>query len=205
MDEDVTRHDRRRRPARGSARQQVLLAATRLFAERGFDGTSVQHIVDAAEVTKGALYHHWRSKEDLLVDIYDQVVQTQLDHLEEIVRRNAPVDERVRSALEDIIETSADAFDEVTVLIRSMHLLGAEQSHVVRARRRDYHERFRSLIEEGQRTGVFRDDVSADVATHHIFGAFNEIPTWWREGGPKDLHAVGREMLNVFMRGLEPR
>ncbi len=58
-----------------------------LFAEYGYAQTSVQQIVDAAGVTKGALYHYFKSKDDLLFDIYDRLLSLQREHLDEIVAR----------------------------------------------------------------------------------------------------------------------
>lgn len=64
----------RRRAPRGSARQSIVAAATELFARRGYEATSVQEIVAAAEVTKGALYHWFGSKSELLTSIYRELL-----------------------------------------------------------------------------------------------------------------------------------
>ena len=62
--------------------QRLLAAATRLFAERGYDRTSVQEIVEAAGVTKGALYHYFGSKDDLLHEVYARVLRVQQERLD---------------------------------------------------------------------------------------------------------------------------
>ena len=78
-----------------SVRQRLLSAATRLFAARGFEGTSVQEIVSAAGVTKGAMYHYFDSKDDLLKEIYGRVLRLQMDRLFTIADGPGPVAERL--------------------------------------------------------------------------------------------------------------
>src|SRR5258708_26473757 len=75
---------RARGQARPPVKERLLNVATRLFARHGFEGTSVQDIVDAAGVTKGAMYHYYGSKDDLLYEVYHQVLTMQTSHLEDI-------------------------------------------------------------------------------------------------------------------------
>ncbi len=138
--------------------QRLLAAATRLFAERGYDRTSVQEIVEAAGVTKGALYHYFGSKDDLLHEIYARVLRLQQERLDAFADADAPVEQRLRDAAADVVVTTIENLDDASIFFRSMHHLSPEKNKQVRAERRRYHERFRALIEEGQRTGVFRAD-----------------------------------------------
>ena len=64
----TTRDDKGER-TRSPMEERIIAAAVTLFAERGFDATAVQQIVDRAEVTKGALYHYFDSKDELLYEI----------------------------------------------------------------------------------------------------------------------------------------
>src|ERR1700738_3486312 len=70
--------------------RRILAAAVRLFADKGFDGASVQEIVAAAQVTKGALYHYFESKNDLLYEIYHSLLSRQLADLDRLVDQRLP-------------------------------------------------------------------------------------------------------------------
>ena len=65
--------------------QKIIDAAVRLFAAQGYDATSVQEIVAAAEVTKGALYHYFRAKDDLLFEIYRLLITSQSADMDRII------------------------------------------------------------------------------------------------------------------------
>jgi AcrR family transcriptional regulator len=184
--------------------QRLLAAATRLFAEQGFDRTSVQEIVEAAGVTKGALYHYFGSKDDLLHEIYARLLRLQQERLDDFADRDAPVEQRLREAAVDVVVTSLANRDDAKIFFRSMHMLGAEKQKEVRADRRRYHERFRALIEEGQRTGVFSDATPADLVVDYHFGSVHHLSSWYRDNGPLTARQVADHMGDLLMRALRP-
>ncbi|TWP48210.1 TetR/AcrR family transcriptional regulator [Lentzea tibetensis] len=164
--------------------ERLIDAATRLFADKGFDRVAVQEIVQSAGVTKGAMYHYFGSKDDLLHEIYGRVLRMQTERLEKVSADSAPIADRLHAAATDVIVTSVENFDAAKVFFRSIDSLAEETRREVRAERRRYHEKFRSLIEEGQSAGVFRADVPADLTTHYFFGSVHHLGTWYRTDGP---------------------
>jgi AcrR family transcriptional regulator len=184
--------------------RRLVLVATKLFAARGYEATSVQQIVEAAGVTKGALYHHFTSKDDLLYEVYHHVLAEQTRRLEEIANGPGDAAQRLAAVVGDVIQTSAANLDQLIVFFRSMHLLPDEQQQTVRAERRRYHLRVRRLVEEGQRSGVFTADVPADLAVHFIYGAINQLGTWYHESGPLEAAEIARHFERLVLAGLRP-
>ncbi|MFB6607235.1 TetR/AcrR family transcriptional regulator [Streptomyces noursei] len=182
--------------------QRLLATATRLFAEQGYDRTSVQEIVDAAGVTKGALYHYFGSKEDLLHEVYGRVLRLQQERLDRFADADAPVEQRLRDAAADVVVTTIENLDDTKIFFRSMHHLSPEKDKQVRAERRRYHERFRALIEEGQHTGVFSADVPADLVVDYHFGSVHHLGTWYREDGPLSPQQVADHLAGLLLRAL---
>lgn len=184
--------------------QRLLATATRLFAEQGYDRTSVQEIVDAAGVTKGALYHYFGSKDDLLHEVYGRVLRLQQERLDHFADADAPVETRLRDAAADVVVTTIENLDDTKIFFRSMHQLGPEKDKQVRAERRRYHERFRALVEEGQRTGVFAADIPADLVVDYHFGSVHHLGTWYREDGPLSPQQVADHLAELLLRALRP-
>ena len=120
----------------------VTRAAVRLFAAQGYANTSVQQIVEAAGVTKGAMYHYFESKDDLLFAIYERMLSLQKSHLDEIIARGGPVDDVLRAVCVDVVETSIEFLAEGTVFFRSQHMLTQPRQQEVVRRRREYHDEF---------------------------------------------------------------
>lgn len=193
-----------RRTGRGSARQRIITAATELFARQGYEATSVQEIVEAAQLTKGALYHWFESKSELLNSIYRTLLTEQTRRLQEIAGGDEPVLDRLRAAALDVVEHTTAHAAELTVWARSQHLLVDEQAQATRRERRRYHDIFRELVCEGQRRGVVRTDVSATIITHAFLSALGNSHTWFREDGPLSREEAGRQLVALFMGGLRP-
>ncbi|MDH6542768.1 TetR/AcrR family transcriptional regulator [Streptomyces lavendulae] len=184
--------------------QRLLAVATRLFAERGYDRTSVQEIVEAAGVTKGALYHYFGSKDDLLHEVYARMLRLQQQRLDAVAGSDAPVEERLRAAAADVVVTTIENLDDAMIFFRSMHQLSPEKYKQVRAERRRYHERFRALVEEGQRTGVFATATPADLVVDFYFGSVHHLSTWYRTDGPLTPHQVADHLADLLLRALRP-
>ncbi|GAA1763071.1 TetR/AcrR family transcriptional regulator [Streptomonospora arabica] len=192
-------------PDRGRAVPERLLSvATRLFADQGFERTSVQELVSAAGVTKGAMYHYFASKEDLLYAIYQRVLSMQTERLTRFAGAEGPVSERLRKAAADVVHTTVDSLDDTRIFFRSLHMLSDDRLTAVRKERRRYHECFRGMIEEGQREGVFRTDVPADIAVTQYFGAVHHLSTWYRAGGELTGSEVGAYFAELLLAELRP-
>ncbi|AEW93269.1 MULTISPECIES: TetR/AcrR family transcriptional regulator [Streptomycetaceae] len=179
--------------------RRLLAEATRLFAERGFDRTSVQEIVEAAGVTKGALYHYFGSKDDLLYEVYARVLRLQTERLEQIAAGADDVAGRLHRAAADVVVTSIENLDDTKIFFRSMHQLSPEKQKAVRAERRRYHERFRALVEEGQCTGVFRSQLRPDLVVDFFFGSVHHLGTWYRADGPLTADQVATEFADLLL------
>ncbi|ESP96526.1 TetR/AcrR family transcriptional regulator [Streptomyces sp. CHA1] len=182
--------------------RRLLAAATRLFADQGYDRTSVQEIVEAAGVTKGALYHYFGSKEDLLQEVYARLLRLQQERLDMYAGSQEPVEERLRAAAADVVVTTIENLDDASIFFRSIHQLSPEKNKQVRAERRRYHERFRALVEEGQQAGVFTRDIPADLVVDYHFGSVHHLSTWYRPDGPLTPQQVATHLADLLLRAL---
>jgi len=182
--------------------ERLLAASLRLFAKQGVESTSVQEIVAAAGVTKGAMYHYFSSKDDLLYEIYHRLLSMQLKRLNAIAGGPGSAEERVRAAAADVVQSTLTSIDEAIVSFRSIHMLPQPQRAKVRMERRRYHERFRALIEDGQHEGAFRKDVPADLSVHFFFGAVNQLGTWYHRDGELSSQQIAEHYAEMLMSAL---
>lgn len=184
---------------------RIIASAVALFAEQGFDATTVQQVVDRAEVTKGALYHYFDAKDDLLYEIYHSLIGTQTADLDEIVARGLSAAETVRAILVNVIRSTVDRLPEAAVFFREAHKLDAERHAAFRADRRRYHESFRQVIADGQASGEFTAVVPPDTVVQIAMGVVNQLPVWYRPGGPKSADELGNEVADFVLSALTNR
>ncbi|MFD2416089.1 TetR/AcrR family transcriptional regulator [Amycolatopsis pigmentata] len=193
-----------RKPPEDPVPRRLLSAATKLFAQKGFDRATVQEIVEAAGVTKGAMYHYFGSKEELLYEVYSRVLRAQTEQLEKVAVTEAPARLRLRDACTDVVVSTIDNLDDMVIFQQSMHQLSPEKRKAVRGERRRYHERFRSLIEEGQSTGEFRSDKPAEIVVDFFFGAVHHLVSWYSPSGPLSGRQVGEYYADLLLDSLRP-
>lgn len=187
---------------RGQARDRIVAAATELFGRQGYEATTTRQIVEAAQVTKGALYHWFSSKEELLTSIYRELLAEQTARLEKIAATGDPADVRLHHAVTDLFAHMDDHAEPLTVWARSMHLVAGEHAAAVREERRRYQHLFQDLIEEGQKSGVFRGDVAASVITNTFLSSVVQIHRWFHPEGPLTRRELGTQMVALFLDGV---
>jgi AcrR family transcriptional regulator len=180
----------------------VTRAAVELFAAQGYANTSVQQIVEAAGVTKGAMYHYFQSKDDLLFGIYDRLLSLQKARLDEIIARGGATDDVLRAVCVDVIETSIASMDEGTVFFRSAHMLTAPRQREVTRRRRAYNDEFAALIERGQAEGVYRTDIPLPVLIAHFFSDLHYLSHWYKPEGAESATVVAEQLTDLFLTSL---
>lgn len=185
-------------------KEELFRTSVELFAGQGYARTSVQQIVDAAGVTKGALYHYFTSKDDLLFDIYDRLLTMQYEHLTEIVDRGLPVLETVRLACEDVLITSIEWIREGTVYFRSQHMLSEARLEEVKRRRREYSEVFTSVLRRGQETGEVRTDIPLAVLSANFFSDPHYLSNWYSPQGSLTKEQVAGQLTELYLAGLRP-
>ena len=166
-------------------RSDLMQAAARLFAEKGYHGTSTADLAEALGVQKGSLYAHIESKADLLWEVARDgaaAFQAALD----AVPDDGPVVERIRAALRAHLRVVAEQLDVATVFIREWRYLEGERRDEFVAERRRYEERFRALFREGRERGDLRTDLDDATAARLALGAVNWAYTWLRPGTETD-------------------
>lgn len=189
-----------------NVQDQVLKAALDLFSTQGYATTSVQQIVAAAGVTKGAMYHYFASKDDLLFAIYERMLSLQKARLDEIVaagaERGDDVEKVLRTACEDVVSTSIEFLPEGTVFVRSQHMLVADRQAEVKRRRRAYHEEFEALLRRGIQEGAFRGDVPTAMLIAHFFSDVHYLSQWYSPAGPATAGQVAEQLTELFLRSI---
>ena len=166
-------------------RDDLTRAAARLFAERGFHGTSMGDLAEELGVQKGSLYSLTASKQQLLFETMREGARAFHAALD-AVPDDAPAVERVRLALRGHLRVVREQLDVATVFTREWRYLEAAYSEQIVAERRRYEERFRALFREGVESGALRPDLDVAAATLLVLSAANWAYTWLTPGFDTD-------------------
>ena len=166
-------------------KDELTREAARLFAERGFHGTSMGHLAEALGVQKGSLYSLTGSKQELLFETMREGARAFHAALD-VVPDDVPAIERIRFALRGHLGVVADQLDVATVFTREWRYLDDEYREEILAERRRYEERFRALFTDGVAAGELRPDLDAGAAALLVLSAANWAYTWLTAGRDTD-------------------
>jgi AcrR family transcriptional regulator len=186
-------------------RLELTRAAARLFAEKGYHGTSVGDLAEALGMQKGSLYTHIDSKADLLWDVAREGAEAFHAALDSIPE-DGPILERISAALRAHLRVVAEQLDIATVFVREWRYLEGERREQFLAERRRYEERVRALFREGRELGQLRTDLDDGTAALLTLSAANWAYTWLRPGSDTDeLSDRFTALLLDGMRGYASR
>jgi AcrR family transcriptional regulator len=158
-------------------RSELTREAARLFAEKGYHGTSIGDLAAAMGVQKGSLYAHIESKQDLLYEAMREgadAFHAALDAIPDDLK----VTDRIRLALRAHLRVVKEQLDVATVFVREWRYLEGERAAEFLAERRRYEERFRALFREGCELGELRTDLDDQAAVLLVLSAANWAYTW---------------------------
>jgi AcrR family transcriptional regulator len=166
-------------------RSQLTREAARLFARKGYHGTSIGDIADALGVQKGSLYSHIASKEDLLYETMRDGAAAFHGSLDAIPD-DLPSTEKIRLALRGHLRVVAEQLDVATVFVQEWRYLEGPRRDEIVAERRRYEERIRDLFREGRELSELRADLDESVAALLLLSAANWAYTWLKPGRDTD-------------------
>ena len=166
-------------------RTELTREAARLFAQKGYHGTSIGEIADALGVQKGSLYSHIASKQDLLYETMREGARAFHAGLDAIPDE-LPATEKIRLALRSHLRVVADQLDVATVFVQEWRYLEGERRDEILGERRRYEERIRALFREGRELGDLRTDLDDATAALLALSAANWAYTWLQLGRDTD-------------------
>ena len=136
-------------------RARILRLSAGLFAERGYHATGLTELLDKIGVARGGFYHHFKSKENVLLEIVTNTIERILESSAAIVDQQLDPDITLRLLCDDLSQAIIDNQPGFVVFLREYSALGDDAKERVLALRRRYLDRWETVLEAGTHTGRF--------------------------------------------------
>jgi AcrR family transcriptional regulator len=182
-------------------KEDILLASAQIIRQKGFHAASMQDIAEAVHLQKASLYHHFSSKQEILLKLLDQALDLVTEQVSAAMAQNISADEKLRQAMDVYLETMADHAALASVLLFEHRSLESEfrERHIPRRDR--FEKLWQDLIREGVLKGIFQTTDPA-TAARAILGTMNWTMTWYRPDGPLSIHQISECTSALFLDGL---
>jgi TetR/AcrR family fatty acid metabolism transcriptional regulator len=190
-------------------RRQILDAAVRVFARQGFHATRVSDIADEAGVAYGLVYHYFRSKDEVLNELFVERWSLLLSAIEETDRTQGTPRDKLGAVAAFIVDSYRHDPELMKVIIvevtRAANSFG--RTHLPEIRRA--YQSIAKIVEDGQTAGAFRVDVAPMFASMSFYGAIEQLLSGWIfdviPASDTDFDQAKELVVTTICDGLEPR
>jgi TetR/AcrR family transcriptional regulator, fatty acid metabolism regulator protein len=190
-------------------RRVILDAAMRVFARQGFHHCRVSDIADEAGVAYGLVYHYFKSKDEVLNELFTERWSLLLAAIDEVDAQEVPARDKLRAVANFIVESYRHEPELMKVIIvevtRAANSFG--RTHLPEIRRA--YEKIAKIVADGQQRGEFRRDVDALFASMWFYGAIEQLLSGWVfeliPTGDADFERAKDMVTETICGGLEPR
>jgi TetR/AcrR family transcriptional regulator, cholesterol catabolism regulator len=183
-----------------STKDVVLASAAALFAERGYHGTRIKDIAQAAGLSKPAVYHYVRSKEELLFALASETIQHHLVAAEEAASSSDDPVEALTAFIEAHLRGLFSKRASVAFALLEARSLPADQFRSIAELRGQYARKMEQLIRKGRDRGVLRRDVPERELSIALSNVLNGSLLWYRPQG--EVEPLGRLVSTVYLHGI---
>jgi len=185
-----------------NSRSDVVAAAGRLFAERGYHGTSMRDLGRELGLLGSSLYAHVESKQDLLVEVVEEGARLFQDSAEEALARGGTAAERLRRLVAGHVAVVLDNSDVVRTFLNEARMLDEVHRARVIAARDAYEAGFRAVVADGVDDGTFGAGTDPKIASIFILSILNAVERWYRPDGALDRAGLVDAIVAAATRGI---
>jgi TetR/AcrR family fatty acid metabolism transcriptional regulator len=191
-------------------RERILDAAVKVFAAEGFYNAKVSQIAQAAGVADGTIYLYFKSKDDLLINLFEDRMERVNANLRDAIATASSAIDRLRRIVKlhlELVEQNRDMAEVISVELRQSSKFIREYANPKFA---EFLRTIAGAVVEGQRAGELRTNIDPYIFARALFGALDEIALAWlvKHPGSKasiDLPRAAAELGELFIDGLRAR
>ncbi len=193
-----------------NVREEIVEKGIRLFLRRGYHGTSIKDITDAVNISKGAFYWHFKSKDELLRTIVDHFERSLIDRvIEEVGKAEGDFKRKMKYSHKYVTEfayQNRDLCVGFMAIAAEMTGSGTEVEKRIRSIYGKYRAFLRDLLEQGRREGAIRDELDLDLAAHVINAIHNgTLLEWYANAKQIDAGAFAVTYRDITLDGILKR
>jgi AcrR family transcriptional regulator len=190
-------------PASGKGKKasHVYRIAAEIMCQKGYEGTSMNDIAEAAGLTKAGIYHYIRGKEELLFEIMTYAMDNLDQRIVAPAREVSDAEERLRKIVEGHTKSLIEGVGAITIVLEEMPALTAVHRRIIKARKRAYFDFIRDTLQQLESEGKLRN-VNLTTAAFSLLGMILWISRWYRRDGKLSAEQVLKDYVNIAMNGV---
>lgn len=186
-----------------SRKEQVIRKAAELFKEKGYAAASMRDLAQLLGIEAASLYSHIKSKEEILRSLCFDMAAEFRKSLEEVEKQDLTASEKLRKGIIGHIQVMAKDLTASAVFMNEHRHLSQPYLRDFLLLRINYINRFKSIIEQGTRSGEFKKTIDKKLAVMTLFSSLNWMPMWYDPSGLIEPIELGVQLSDMLVNGLK--
>lgn len=184
-------------------KEQVIRSAAQLFREKGYAASSMRDLAQKLGIEAASLYSHIKSKEEILQYLCFDMATEFRKSLDEVEKQKVPASEKLRLGIIGHISVMAKDLIASAVFMNEHRHLSQPYLRDFLLLRINYINRFKSIIEDGIRTGEFKESIDKKLAVMTLFSSLNWMPMWYNPDSNIMPNEIGQQLADMLISGLK--
>lgn len=186
-----------------SRKEQVIRKAAELFREKGYAAASMRDLAQMLGIEAASLYSHIKSKEEILRTLCFDMAAEFRASLVEVEQQNGTASEKLRRGIIGHIQVMARDLTASAVFMNEHRHLSQPYLRDFLLLRINYINRFKKIIEDGMKSGEFKNTIDKKLAVMTLFSSLNWMPMWYDPVGTIDPVELGVQLADMLVNGLK--
>jgi AcrR family transcriptional regulator len=187
-----------------SRKEQILQTAAKMFKDKGYASSSMRDIATELGIEAASLYHHIKSKEEILETICFTMADKLNAAIAEVNDIYFNAEEKLRMAIKNHVQIISVNIDQSAVFLHEWRSLSEPRLSEFKTLRDAYEGEFRVIIGEGINEDIF-DNVDQKFATLTILSTVNWINEWYNPNGKMNVEEIAQKLSDFIMGGLRKK
>ena len=190
---------------RDKKRSEIAQKAIAVLAKRGFQATTIQEIADAAGLGKGTIYHYFKTKEEILLVVSEQIFhETERSFGAALFRIDEPM-EKLAALIEEALHVTDD-IEYLFIVYTELWLMNVRDGHygdfigVMKTLHNDLKNLVAKMIEEGKKLGFWNEDTDSDALANYLISSFDGVVAhYMMDKESFDIKRVTKEFIRFLI------
>lgn len=179
---------------------EIVAAAAKLFAERGYRAVTIDDIGSSLDYTKSVVYYYFDSKNEILWQIFQRIYDSYFEGIQEIRARNLPPAEAMAMIIRKHALNVMERREWTAIYFREESELTEQQRREMAKKKRQYDAIIEEVYEAGMEAGVFRR-VPKHIAVSGLLGMCNWLYVWYKEQGAYSAEEIAEHCVSLLANG----
>lgn len=186
-----------------SARGKLLSCAVKLFRSKGFERSTVRELAALAGIQSGSIFHHFSSKEDILVAVMRETILLNIERMRRALAQGNDLKERIFSLIVTELESiHGRTGSAMSLLVFEWRSLSVENQNAILELRKVYEALWLQTLAEAKSAGVIKTDEV--ILRRLLTGAISWTSNWFKDSGELSIEQLAQEILEMIVVHSEP-